>query len=69
MELADISLNIGVNLWHYEAKDGRNILKAAEFMAQYADPKMKLPRNKFTQRTGINWKSNCAERRIFEKKL
>jgi hypothetical protein len=43
MELADIGRNVGVDLWHYETKDGRSILKAAEFMAQYADPKVKWP--------------------------
>lgn len=43
MQLADIGRSAGVDLWHYETKDGRSILKAAEFMAKYADPNEKWP--------------------------
>ena len=43
MELASIGQNLDVDLWHYETKDGRSILKATEFMARYADPKSKWP--------------------------
>lgn len=43
MDLASIGRRVGVDLWHYQAADGRSILKATEFMAQYADPERKWP--------------------------
>jgi hypothetical protein len=43
MELSDIGRSVGVDLWHYETKDGRSLLKATEFMAKYADPNLKWP--------------------------
>ncbi len=41
MDLANIGRSTGVDLWHYQTADGRSILKASEFMAQYADPEHK----------------------------
>ncbi len=38
MQLATLGRCAGVDLWHYQTADGRSILKAAEFMAQFADP-------------------------------
>jgi Alginate lyase len=38
MQLAALGRSAGVDLWHYQITDGRSILKAAEFMAQFADP-------------------------------
>jgi hypothetical protein len=38
MQLAALGRSAGVDLWHYQTADGRSILKAAEFMAQFADP-------------------------------
>ncbi len=38
MQLAALGCSAGVDLWHYQTADGRSILKAAEFMAQFADP-------------------------------
>ena len=38
LQLAELGRNAGVDLWHYQTTDGRSILKAAEFMAQFADP-------------------------------
>jgi Alginate lyase len=38
LELAALGSRVGVDLWHYHTADGRSILKAAEFMAQFADP-------------------------------
>jgi hypothetical protein len=38
MQLADLGRSAGVDLWRYQTADGRSILKAAEFMAQFADP-------------------------------
>jgi hypothetical protein len=38
MDLAALGRSAGVDLWHYQTADGRSILKAAEFMAPYADP-------------------------------
>jgi hypothetical protein len=38
MQLAALGRSVGVDLWHYQTTDGRSILKAAEFMAQFADP-------------------------------
>jgi hypothetical protein len=32
-----------VDLWHYKTSDGRSILKAAEFLAQFADPSRSWP--------------------------
>ena len=43
MDLAGIGRSVGVDLWHYQTADGRSILKATEFMEQYADPKSKWP--------------------------
>ena len=43
MDLAGLGRSVGVDLWHYQTADGRSILKATEFMAQYADPKSKWP--------------------------
>jgi hypothetical protein len=43
MQLADLGRNVRVDLWHYETKDGRSILKAAEFLARYADPQSGWP--------------------------
>lgn len=38
LQLAALGRSAGVDLWHYETPDGRSILKAAEFMAPFADP-------------------------------
>jgi hypothetical protein len=38
MQLAALGRSVGVDLWHYQTTDGRSILRAAEFMAQFADP-------------------------------
>jgi len=38
MQLASEARNVGVDLWHYQTADGRSILRAAEFMARFADP-------------------------------
>jgi Alginate lyase len=43
MQLADLGRNVGVDLWHYQTADGRSILKATEFMAQFADPTNRWP--------------------------
>jgi hypothetical protein len=43
IELAGLGRNAGVDLWHYQTPDGRSILRAAEFMAKYADPKQVWP--------------------------
>jgi Alginate lyase len=49
MELAALGRNAGVDLWHYETADGRSILKAVEFMAQYADPNREWPYKQISQ--------------------
>jgi hypothetical protein len=41
IELADLGRVAGVDLWHYETKDGRSIVKAAEFLAPFANPERK----------------------------
>jgi len=43
MELANLGRATGVDLWHFETEDKRSIQKAAEFMAQFADPSRKWP--------------------------
>lgn len=43
MQLAAMGRSVGVDLWHYQTPDGRSILKAAEFMAQFADPDRAWP--------------------------
>ena len=43
MDVADIAHGLDVDLWHYQTKDGRSILKATEFLANYADPESKWP--------------------------
>jgi hypothetical protein len=43
IQLADLGRVAGVDLWHYQTADGRSILKAAEFLARYADPESTWP--------------------------
>jgi len=43
LQLADLGRNAGVDLWHYQTADGRSLLKAAEFMAPFADPNRAWP--------------------------
>jgi hypothetical protein len=43
IQLADLGRSVGVDLWHYQTADGRSILKAAEFMAPFADPSQTWP--------------------------
>jgi hypothetical protein len=43
MQLAALGDSAGVDLWHYQTADGRSILKAVEFMAQFADPNRVWP--------------------------
>ena len=43
LDLATLSQNVGVDLWHYQTADGRSILKAAEFLGKYADSGQKWP--------------------------
>ena len=43
MDLADLGRRAGVDLWHYQTPDGRSLLKAVEFMAQYADSNRPWP--------------------------
>ena len=43
MQLAALGRSVGVDLWHYQTTDGRSILRAAEFMAQFADPARAWP--------------------------
>jgi hypothetical protein len=43
MDLASLGRAVDVDLWHFQTKDGRSILKAAEFMAPYADANRKWP--------------------------
>jgi len=43
MQLAELGRNAGVDLWHYQTADGRSILRAAEFMAQFTDSTRNWP--------------------------
>jgi hypothetical protein len=43
IELAALGRSAGVDLWHYQTADGRSLLQAAEFMAQFADPQRGWP--------------------------
>ena len=43
MDLAGLGRCVGVDLWHYQTADGRSLKKAIEFMAPYADSKLKWP--------------------------
>ena len=43
MQLAALGRRAGVDLWHYHTSDGRCLLKAVEFLAQYADPASAWP--------------------------
>lgn len=42
-DLASIGQNLGIDLWHFRAGDGRSIRKALDFMAPYADPSRQWP--------------------------
>jgi hypothetical protein len=42
--LANLSENVGVDLWHYATPDGRSIRAALDFLVPYvADPSKKWP--------------------------
>ncbi|MHC4425945.1 MAG: alginate lyase family protein [Planctomycetota bacterium] len=41
--LATMGEKLGIDLWHYQSRDGRSIRKALDFLAPYADPKNKWP--------------------------
>jgi hypothetical protein len=41
--LATLAEPMGIDLWHFQAADGRSIRRALDFMAQYADPKSEWP--------------------------
>ncbi len=43
MQLADLARSQGIDTWHFQSSDGRSLLKAVEFMAQYADPAQSWP--------------------------
>src|SRR5882724_6821183 len=43
MDLSCLGTAVGVDLWHFQTKDGRSILKAVEFMAPYVDANHKWP--------------------------
>jgi len=43
LQLAALGSSAGVDLWHYQTPDGRSLLKAAEFLAPYADPNRVWP--------------------------
>jgi hypothetical protein len=42
-ELASYGDQVGIDLWHFETKDGRSIRKALDFLAPYVDPGKKWP--------------------------
>jgi len=41
--LATMAEKLGVDLWHYESRDGRSIRKALDFLVPYVGPKNKWP--------------------------
>ena len=43
IDLASMGQNLGVDLWHFQTSDGRNIRKALDFMAPYVNPDSKWP--------------------------
>ena len=43
MQLAALGRNVGVDLWHYQSPEGGSLSKAAEFMAQFANPDQAWP--------------------------
>jgi hypothetical protein len=43
--LATLSDRVDVDLWHFQAPDGRGIRKVMEYLAPYADPDKKWPHN------------------------
>jgi len=43
VDLAGIAQNLGIDLWHYRATNGAGILAGLNYMAPYANPKMKWP--------------------------
>lgn len=42
-DLASIGQNLGIDLWHFRAGDGRSIRTALDFLAPYADPARPWP--------------------------
>jgi hypothetical protein len=47
--LATMGEKLGIDLWHYESRDGRSIRKALDFLVPYADPKDKWPYKQIVQ--------------------
>ena len=45
MALASLAERVDVDLWSFQTADGRSIRKAAKYLAPYADPEKKWPRN------------------------
>jgi hypothetical protein len=43
MQLARLGENVGVDLWHFETKDGRSICKALDYLAPFATREKKWP--------------------------
>jgi hypothetical protein len=41
--LAALGERVGVDLWHFEARDGRSLRRALDFLAAYADPEKSWP--------------------------
>ena len=49
MDLAQLGDDVGLDLWHFQTKDGRGIRKAVDFLTAYANGEKKWDHTQITE--------------------